>query len=207
MSVDAAFLASELGRVNPEHALFHVIPVPYEKTVTYGKGTEKGPSAILAASQQLELYDGHGVPAEKGIFTGAPHDCSGAPDAVLKSLGARVSAIVSQEKIPVVLGGEHTVTVGVLEGVGRVRGPVGVVQFDAHADLRERYEGSTHNHACTMRRVLGLGHKIFQIGVRSLSMEEVAYRQENGIQALDAHTIFRRGIPSPVLPDDFPRDI
>ena len=88
-----------------------------------------------------------------------------------------------------------------------MRGSVGVVQFDAHADLRDRYEGSPYNHACTMRRVLDYGHRLFQVGVRSLSMEEVAYRRDQGIQGLDAEAIASRGIPETFLPRDFPEDI
>jgi agmatinase len=202
-----AFLASELGRVKPDEALFHVIPVPYEKTVTYGKGTEKGPSAILKASQQLELYDGFGIPADKGIYTARPHNCAGEPDAVLGSLGERVAAVVAKRKVPVILGGEHTVTAGALRGVTRALGQLGVVQLDAHADLRDRYEGSPHNHACAMRRVLEQGHSLFQIGVRSLSAEEEGYREDQNIDHLDAADIARCGIPEIILPDDFPEDI
>ncbi|MCF8126881.1 MAG: agmatinase [Deltaproteobacteria bacterium] len=202
-----SFLASELGETDPDQALFHVIPVPYEKTVTYGEGTKKGPSAILTASQQLELYDGFGIPGEKGIYTEAPHNCSGSPDTVLDSLAARVKAIVAQKKIPVVLGGEHTVTSGALMGVVSALGPVGVIQFDAHGDLRDRYEGSRHNHACTMRRVLDQGHTLFQMGVRSLSPKEVQYRRDQAIAHLDAVDLNRGGIPERMLPEDFPENI
>jgi len=202
-----SFLASELDEVNPDRALFHVIPVPYEKTVTYGEGTRKGPSAILTASQQLELYDGFGIPAEKGIYTEAPHNCGGSSNTVLDSLAARVEAIVAKKQIPVVLGGEHTVTPGALMGVVRALGPVGVIQFDAHADLRDRYAGSRHNHACAMRRVLDQGHTLFQMGVRSLSPQEVHYRRDLTIAHLDAVHINRSGVPEIILPEDFPEDI
>ena len=201
------FLASELGPVNPEQALFQVLPVPYEKTVTYGKGTKHGPSAILTASQQLELYDGFGLPAKKGIHTGLEHDCDGPADGVLDRLAGRVQAIVARKKVPVLLGGEHTVTAGALLGVARVLGRVGVVQFDAHADLRDRYEGSQYNHACTMRRVMDQGHSIFQIGVRSLSPEEVQFRRDQGILHLDAMEINGRSIPEVILPENFPPNI
>ena len=150
------FLASEVGRVDPHEALFHVIPVPYEKTVTYGKGTRKGASAILEASQQLELYDENGIPAEQGIYTDVVHECDGEAEPVLDALAQRVERILRGNRIPVVLGGEHTITAGVLKGVTRVRGHVGVVQFDAHADLRNYYEGSPLNHA--MRHASCAGH-------------------------------------------------
>lgn len=202
-----AFLASELGQVNPDQALFHVIPVPYEKTVTYGTGTRKGPAAILEASQQLELYDGKGIPAEKGIYTDTVHLCGGEEDAVLDALAVRIERILKKKKIPLVLGGEHTITAGVLKGAARLLGSIGVIQFDAHADLRDRYEGSRYNHACAMRRVLEMGHKLFQIGTRSLSMEEAVYRKKRGIDTLDAGDIARNGIPETLLPENFPDNI
>ena len=201
------FLASEVGRVDPHEALFYIIPVPYEKTVTYGKGTRKGASAILEASQQLELYDDGDVPAEKGIYTDIAHDCEGEAENVLDALSHRVTKILNMKKIPVILGGEHTITAGVLKGVARLLGSIGVIQFDAHADLRDRYEGSRYNHACAMRRVLDMGHRLFQIGVRSLSKNEAVYRNEQGIGHLDAAHIAEKGIPGIVLPEDFPDDI
>lgn len=199
-----SFLALELGEMAPDQALFHVIPVPYEKTVTYGTGTRKGPSAILTASQQLELFDGVGIPADMGICTRAPLNCHGAPEVVLGELSQQVEEVVERNKIPVILGGEHTITAGVLRGVSRVLGPVGVVQFDAHADLRDTYEGSPYNHACVMRRVLDQGLDLFQIGVRSLSLDEAKFRRDNRIGLLDAVDIAKKGIPPIILPDDFP---
>ncbi|EFK07239.1 agmatinase [delta proteobacterium NaphS2] len=202
-----AFLTSELGRVNPDQALFHVIPVPYEKTVTYGTGTRKGPAAILEASQQLELYDGKGIPAEKGIYTDTVHSCGGEEDVVLDALAVRVEGILAKRKIPLILGGEHTITAGVLKGVARLLGSIGVIQFDAHADLRDRYEGSRYNHACVMRRVLEMGHRLFQIGTRSLSMEEAVYRKKRGLDTLDAEDIAKSGIPETLLPENFPDNV
>ena len=202
-----SFLASELGETNPSDALFHVIPVPYEKTVSYGKGTGSGPEAILKASQQLELYDGYGIPAERGIHTWPAVDCEGPPDAVLSQLGRLVGDLHGQGKIPVVLGGEHTVTAGAVCGFESLSGQMGVVQFDAHADLREKYEGTIHSHACAMRRVLDKGFSLFQIGVRSLSFDEEVFRRDLRIGRLDAVDIFRKGIPDPILPEDFPQKI
>ena len=202
-----SFLASELGETPPEQALFHVIPVPYEKTVTYGTGTRKGPSAILRASQQLELFDGVGIPADMGIHTRPPLNCHGAPSAVLGELSQQVKGIVEGKKIPVILGGEHTITSGALQELGLFKGPVGVVQFDAHADLRDTYDGSPYNHACVMRRVLEHGFDLFQIGVRSLSPEEVRYRRDHRIGHLDAVDIAFGGIPQTILPDDFPKNL
>jgi agmatinase len=202
-----SFLASELGETDPDEALFHVMPVPYEKTVTYGTGTAKGPSAILTASQQLELFDGVGIPADMGIFTQAPLNCEGLPETVLGELSEQVKDLVGRRKIPVILGGEHTLSVGALGGFGLFSHPVGVVQFDAHADLRDTYEGSPYNHACAMRRVLDYGFDLFQIGVRSLSLDEAVFRRDHQIGHLDAMDIAGSGVPSSILPDDFPMNI
>ena len=202
-----SFLASELGETNPEDAFFHVIPVPYEKSVSYGKGTGGGPDAILRASQQLELYDGFSIPAERGIYTCRAVDCEGPPEEVLPRIGGLVREAVHQKRIPVVLGGEHTVTAGALQGLERLSGRIGVVQFDAHADLREEYEGTIHSHACAMRRALEMGFSLFQLGVRSLSFEEEVFRRDLGIGRLDAADIFRKGIPERIFPEDFPPNI
>lgn len=202
-----SFLASELGETDPDQALFHVMPVPYEKTVTYGKGTGKGPSAILTASQQLELFDGLGIPGDSGIFTHAPLNCEGFPETVLGELSRQVEDLVGRRKIPVILGGEHTITGGALQGFGLFEHPVGVVQFDAHADLRDTYEGSPYNHACAMRRVLEYGFDLFQIGVRSMSLDEAKFRRDHHLGCLDAVDIAHKGVPPAVLPDDFPRHI
>jgi agmatinase len=202
-----SFLASELGETDPDQSLFHVIPVPYEKTVTYGTGTGKGPSAILTASQQLELFDGVSIPADMGIFTGTPLNCERLPETVLGELSQQVEDLVGRRKIPVILGGEHTITGGALQGFGLFKRPVGVVQFDAHADLRDTYGGSPYNHACAMRRVLDYGFDLFQIGVRSLSLDEAVFRRDHQIGHLDAVDIAGGGIPPVILPDDFPMNI
>ena len=177
------------------------------KTVTYGTGTRKGPSAILKASQQLEVYDGFGIPAERGIHTAESHDCRKNPETVLHHLARHVERIVRQKRIPVILGGEHTITSGVLKGILNTGERVGVVQFDAHADLRNRYEGSLYNHACAMRRVLEQGCELYQIGVRSLSPGELVFRKENRIGHLDAATLCRCGVQKTLLPAHFPENI
>jgi agmatinase len=201
------FLESELGRRPPGECLFHVIPAPLERSVSYGSGTAGGPGAILEASQQLELFDGEGQPATLGIFTQAPLDCGGDPQIVLREIAATVSRLISLEKVPVILGGEHTVSLGAFLALAERGRPAGIVQFDAHADLRDRYQDDPLSHACVMRRAHELGLPIFQIGVRSLSPEEHAWRREAGIGRLDAARLARDGLPRPLLPEDFPQDI
>lgn len=205
---EARFLSSELDDTAPEKALFHVIPVPYEESVSYGGGTGAGPAAILAASDQLELWDGQSVPAELGIHTAPAVDCSGGAETVLDRIEAATEAALACGGLPVLLGGEHTVTLGALRALHRRFGTFGVVQFDAHADLRDSYGGTPYSHAAVMRRaVADLGLPLFQIGVRALCREEVDYRAAMSIPHLDAATLARRGIPEPLLPPGFPRRI
>lgn len=203
------FLESEVGIMDPNDALFHIIPAPYEKSVSYGTGTAQGPSAILRASQQLELFDGVDIPAECGIHTLAMIECEGTRDAALNHIRKTIEAVLDRNKIPVLLGGEHTVTVGALRALQHRYAPdkIGIVQFDAHADLRDTYEGSPLSHACVMHRALDMGFDIYQIGIRSLSYEEACLRREKGIGHLDARRIATAGFPDPILPAGFPSTV
>lgn len=199
------FLASELSINSPADSLFHVIPVPFEKSVSYGNGTAEGPEAILKASQQMEFFDGSSCPGESGIYT-HPAISADSPETMISTAGRIVESVVTRNKIPVLLGGEHTVTLAAVEGLRGCKN-FGVVQFDAHADLRNSYEGSSFSHACVMRRIAEQNIPIFQIGVRSLSLAEVAFRQEQDIARIDMTDIHRHGIPDPILPRDFPENI
>jgi agmatinase len=201
------FLESELPPTPPEESLFHVIPAPYEKSVSYGKGTKNGPAAVLESSQQLELFDGVGIPAEHGIHTHPPINCEGTPENVLQSISSVISSVFELKKIPVLLGGEHTVSVGAFQSIKKHDKDVGIIQFDAHADLRDTYEGTPLSHACVMRRAVDLDIPVFQIGVRSLSYEEHCFRQKRSVGHLDASEIFKSGIPDQIVPKNFPKNI
>ncbi len=205
------FFADEAAQ--RDAALFHVIPAPYEETVSYGGGTRLGPSAILAASDQLEEFDGVDVPAAHGVWTAPPVDCAGGPEKTLATIETAVAESLDQGKIPVLLGGEHTVTLGALRACAKRFGPFGVIQFDAHADLRDAYQGSPLSHACVMRRAFELDLRLFQIGVRALCLEEVNFRQANPqIGHLDgrdlgARLLAGKGLPETILPPDFPETV
>lgn len=204
------FLHSEIGNSHPGDSFFHIIPALFEKSVSYGTGTGNGPLAILQASQQLELFDGKGIPARRGIFTQAPLMCAGSAEQGLMEISAAVSRIMTQKRFPILLGGEHTVTVGALGAVisnETLKAPVGIVQFDAHADLRDTYENNHLSHACAMRRAFEMGFPIYQIGVRSLSSPEAEFRQAHNIGYYDAEWIARAGLPKSILPNDFPENI
>jgi agmatinase len=203
------FLESELGLQKADDSLFHVIPVPLEASVSYGSGAAMGPKAILTASQQLETWDGLSCPMELGIHTTQPVDCSGDIEPVLFRIQSQVAKTLSMGALPVTLGGEHSVTLGVLRALrARTSDPFGIIQFDAHADLRDEYEGNRFSHACVMKRAFDeLNISIFQIGVRAISHEEHKLRSDCGIGFLDAHTLFDQGIPDSILPPDFPKKI
>jgi agmatinase len=153
-----------------------ILPVPYEATVSYGGGTGAGPAAILQASTQLELYDEQldAVPARCGIWTDPMLELpAGGGGAVTEAIAARFGCLMDAGKWVVMLGGEHSITPGgVKAAASRIDG-LQVVQLDAHADLRDRYEGDRHSHACAMARCLELA-PVHAIGVRSYSSEEDA---------------------------------
>lgn len=179
------FLSSEIENTPPEEARFHVIPAPLEDSVSYGGGTARGPEAILKASDQLELWDGESVPAKAGIYTTAPVG-GNSPSDFLDCLEQRVSRTLEMGKIPVVLGGEHTVTLGACRAVFKKwSGQVGLVQIDAHADLREAYEGNPLSHASVIRRIHEeTSWPICQLGIRACCLEEAEYQRTQGIHCL-----------------------
>jgi agmatinase len=201
------FHGEDVSSSAPDLALFHVIPVPYEKSVSYGTGTANGPQAILDASCQLELFDGKGVPAEVGIHTQPMLDCSGSHEEALAGIEKAVTSCLSHGKIPVILGGEHTITFGAVRALRQKYSEFGVVQFDAHADLRETYEGSPFSHACVMKRIFDMGVPLFQVGTRSYSLEEHALRRKHAIAHIDAEDIFRMDIDAFALPANFPEKV
>lgn len=203
------FLASELSEVDQKEPLFRVIPVPLEQSVSYGGGTARGPEAILAASQQLERWDGVSEPAAAGIVTTAPVDCSGDVETILAHIEQQAGSAADAGAIPVVLGGEHSVSLGAIRALAkRCEGPLGIVQLDAHADLRDTYEGSPFSHACVMRRALEeCGCHLFQFGVRALCREEHNYRLAKCIAHLDGRAIVPDQLATFSLPLSFPKNI
>jgi agmatinase len=199
------FLGSEVPAVPPHAAFFHVIPVPWEVTVSYGAGTAGGPDAILEASNQLELFDGLRCPGERGIFTHKPVDCAADAPRVLARIARATARALEFDALPVLLGGEHTLTLGALKALHARFGRFGVIQVDAHADLRDRYEGSLWSHACVMRRVVAdMGLPLVQFGVRLFSLEEREARVRYGVTSWDAPWLARNGLPAQPLPPGFP---
>jgi agmatinase len=157
-----------------QQARVAILPVPYEATVSYGRGTGGAPEAILRASLQLELFDDQiGVePSSCGVWTAGMLDLPpGSAEQAVHAVAARFGELMDAGKFVVMLGGEHSITPGgVIAAAKRVE-DLRVVQLDAHADLREEYEGERWSHACAMARCVDLA-PVHALGVRSYSREE-----------------------------------
>jgi agmatinase len=200
------FLGSELSEEenNPESSKFQIVPCPMEKTVSYGPGTAAGPKAIIEASQELERSN----ICRAGIFTHEAINCSVDHVDCLQELKERVSSIVLKNKFPFTLGGEHSLTWATVSGISEVLGEkVGIVQIDAHADLRKDYLGNPHSHASVMNRLVESGHQLASLGVRALCEEEREFRKERGVIFWDGEELVRSSTGSVELPDDFPNSI
>jgi len=206
---NAGFLQSEIEGREELEPFFTVIPVPLEQSVSYGGGTARGPAAILAASQQLEAWDGTSEPINAGISTSPAVDCTGKIGTILTRIEKSVQAVVDRRAIPVVLGGEHTVSLAPIRVLARsFPEPIGIIQIDAHADLRASFEGSPFSHACVMRRALEeCGCTLLQFGVRALCLEEVQYRRTQRVQHLDGRDIHGQNLNKFTLPGSFPKNI
>lgn len=203
------FLASEIDQSPMTEAFFTILPVPYEKTVSYGSGTAKGPKAILNASEQLETWDGQSNPSALGIHTCEPVNCNGEASLVIDNIAKTVQLILEAGSMPVVLGGEHTVTYGVIKGyLDAGITDFGVIQIDAHADLRDAYEENPLSHASVMKRICDEGIPLYQLGVRAYCEEEKSIRESNdNIYFCDADELVPNHIQQIKLPSEFPKKV
>lgn len=146
-----------------------ILPVPYDGTSTWIKGADKGPEALLDASFNMEFYDietGTEV-YKKGIATLAPVTEDSTPEAMSDEVERRMDAIIKDGKFPVMIGGEHSVSIGAIRAIAKNYEEFSVLQLDAHSDMRDTYEGSTHNHACIMARAKEVATNVTQVGIRS----------------------------------------
>ncbi len=160
-----------------------VIPFGLEKTVSYGRGTQKGPDAIIKASHQVELYDEELEiePYKKiGIKTLKPFKIKKSLNAALKQISEINSKIIYNNKFPLVLGGEHSLTPGAIRPFAKKFKELVIVHFDAHADLRQEYNGDINSHACAIKRCLDHKNiKVVSLGIRNLSEEEMKFYKKN----------------------------
>src|SRR3984957_8820289 len=152
-----------------------IFPVPLERTTSYEHGTRNGPAAILAASRNMELYDEElelEPYKEIGIHTLPAIDTSdGTLDEVITEIFTAQLGLLEDDKFTVALGGEHSLTPPLVSAAARKFKDLSVLQIDAHADLRDQYQGNPASHASAMRRVVEICPAV-QVGIRSLSVEE-----------------------------------
>jgi agmatinase len=173
-------------------AHFVVLPIPYEQTTTYGKGTAHGPKAIIEASQQVELYDEElgFEPYTMGVYTAPDIKPGPGPHETLEAICWATSDLLEQGLIPVALGGEHSLTVGMVRAFIEKFKDLTILQLDAHADLREQYLDSKWNHACTARRLMELA-PVVPVGIRNLSKEEAEFIQKRSLNIFYAQEVRR----------------
>lgn len=166
-----------------------VLPFPYEKTTCYVKGTENGPDAIIKASTEVELYDEEfGNIFEIGICTLKPLKLKEKPELMAGIVYKNIKELLNHDKFIATIGGEHSITSGIVKAFKDKFKDLSVLQIDAHADLREDYEGSKHSHACAMKRVLEIC-PVVPVGIRSLSFEEAEFVKENNYKIFWAKDI------------------
>ncbi len=183
-----------------------ILPAPFEHTTTYLHGTGDGPQAILRASQEIEMFDeklAREVFLDIGIHTlpSLAADCS--TESFLADLEAEILTHARNGKLVVTLGGEHTITLAAVRAVTSVYPGIGVLQLDAHADLRSSYQGDVLSHATVMRRVIDYAH-VYQVGIRSLTKEEFSLIDGQIVSTLFSHNLSRDTIDSFIagLPED-----
>ena len=156
-----------------------VLPVPYEGTTTYKTGTRNGPDALLDASRNMELFDETlGIETFRiGIHTHEEVPAAESPEAMTSVLIEQASELLHDGKFVVTVGGEHSITLGLVQAHAHARSGLSILHLDAHADMRDSYEGTQYGHGCVMRRCVPFG-PITQVGIRSLSREEDEFLRE-----------------------------
>jgi len=152
-----------------------ILPVPFDKSSTWLKGAHKGPAAIIEASHYLEFYDleTDSEVYKKGIFTAKPIHAAFS-SVLLRKTGATVSRYLKDNKLVVTLGGDHSVSIGVMKAYAKHYRNLSILHLDAHADSRDSYEGTPYNHACVIARAREFTKTIVSVGIRSMDSPERA---------------------------------
>ena len=160
-----------------------IIPFGLEKTVSYGGGTKNGPKEIIKASHQVELYDEelNCEPYKKiGIKTLKPFKIDKNINKALKKMSSVNKEILDKKLFPITFGGEHSITPGCIEPFVKKHKSICLLHFDAHADLRDSYNGEKFSHASAIRRCLDYKNtSIISFGIRNISKSEIPYLRKN----------------------------
>ena len=174
-----------------ENAKAVIIPSPFEGTVSWKTGTVNGPDAIHEASPNIELYDADldSEPYLVGIHGLSPLNMPQNAEKAVNIVYKAVSNELNNNKTPVTVGGEHSLTCGAVKACLEKHPDLTVIQLDAHADLRDEYENEKYSHACVMRRIADLGAGFVQAGIRSMSKEEKDWLDQNNRKIISSKHI------------------
>lgn len=176
-----------------ESSEFVILPVPYEQTTTFKAGTKEGPQAIISASKEVETFDEElkQEPFKVGIHTLEEMEVTRrGPEKMVEKVYKIAKELVDMNKRVVLLGGEHTVSIGLVKAESEKCENLSVLQLDAHADLRESYQESKYSHACVMRRI-GEIAPFVGVGIRNLSLEEHGFVQKKRLALFFAKDLLK----------------
>jgi agmatinase len=190
----AAFGGSAAAVKDPKDARVLLIPVPYDATTTYLSGTRQGPAAILRASQQLELFDQETCQEMQALGIATLDEVevdAGGPAAMVARVRSLGEQVLEAGLFPLMLGGEHLLSLGMIQAVAGNTDHLSILHLDAHGDLRETYQGTPYSNACVMRLAGDYG-SLVSVGIRALSLEEHRWLQERNLQVFYAEDIRRR---------------
>jgi len=191
------FLPSNFGNLPTKYSQFEtskvvILPVPYDSTTSFKAGTRNASQSIIFASKNIELYDieiGKEIYQEVGIHTlNELEPLVSSPEAMIQKVYEVAKELIHLNKFPVMLGGEHSLSLGMVRALKEKYESLSILQLDAHTDLRNEYLGSKYSHACVMRRIYEL-FPIIQVGIRSMSQEEACFIKENNLSPFYAHKI------------------
>ncbi|MGQ9819180.1 MAG: agmatinase [Candidatus Kapaibacteriales bacterium] len=190
------FLAIDKDFSDFETSKIVIVPIPFESTTSYGKGTKNGPNSILQASAYVEFFDDETKKElcfEKGIATITPIEIEpNDTTQIIENIHSLTKEILGKDKFIVFLGGEHTISFPIIKAYYEFYNDISILHFDAHSDLRNSYNGSSFSHACFMARVLEFFPKpsnIVQVGIRAQSKEEFELIKDRKIQTFYSHKI------------------
>src|SRR4030095_2193977 len=186
-----------------ENSKIAILSCPYEKTTSYGKGTAKGPDAILKASHYIEFFDEEtvkevcitaGIAAIKPLSFKKMHGKK-----ALELIYNNVLALIDEKKFVITLGGEHSISTAPIKAHFERFEDLSILHFDAHSDLRDEYEGSKYSHASFAARVAEFTTKITQVGIRAQCKEEYDFIKEKGITTFYAHRMRNEGFNNALI--------
>ncbi|MGD9973245.1 MAG: agmatinase [Desulfatirhabdiaceae bacterium] len=190
------FGGTEAGDCRLDQASIVVLPLCHEHQVSYGTGAAQGPCHILEASTQLEMLDDETFVnwSRLGIHTLPALTPSDDPETAVFQMKAAAKTVLDRNQFLLSIGGDHAISIGPVMAAVERYDNLGVLQIDAHLDLRDEWNGSRYNHACVMRRVMDdMGCAVVQVGIRSVSAEEYDYVKQKRLEPIYAGMISDSG--------------